>query len=480
MTRVPRRVPHGARMTGRTFRATLTGLSVVVVLVCVSAPSSAARVRTPETPAPSDSAHGRPAARASPDAMPGMDMSGTPHDHASTMAGMDHAEHGTMRGALGEYPMSREASGTSWQPEGVPHRGLHEMRGDWTLMLHGNADLIGDAQGGPRGDDRVFGANMLMAMARRPLAGGWLGLRAMTSLDPATIGTRGYPLLLQTGETADGVTPLIDRQHPHDLFMELAASWSVSAGDASAFLYLGLPGEPALGPAAYMHRSSGEDVPETPITHHWLDSTHITYGVVTLGAIRGALKVEGSAFRGREPDERRWNLESPKLDSYAGRVTFNPTPAWSMQISGGRLESPEALEPGVDQARVTASIAHQSTDARGGWGSLLAVARARNRPGHTLDAALFESTRHLGQHSAFARLESVEKDELFEGSDPLAGHVFHVAKLGAGYAIELWRATHASFALGAYGSVSRVPPSLRSAYGETPLGGMLFARARLR
>src|SRR5580765_3870890 len=150
---------------------------------------------------------------------------------------------------------------------------------------------------------------MGMAMARRTLGPGSLGLRSMISVEPATIGKVGYPLLLQTGETADGRAPLIDRQHPHDFFMELAASYSHRLSEhSSLFAYVGLPGEPALGPPAFMHRFSGEDNPEAPISHHWLDSTHIAFGVVTVGYVLGGLKIEGSVFRGREPDQSRYNI----------------------------------------------------------------------------------------------------------------------------------------------------------------------------
>jgi hypothetical protein len=33
-----------------------------------------------------------------------------------------------------------------------------------------------------------------------------------------------------------------------------------------------------------MHRPSQHD-PDAPIGHHWQDSTHITFGVATLGAV---------------------------------------------------------------------------------------------------------------------------------------------------------------------------------------------------
>src|SRR5437868_2876719 len=83
------------------------------------------------------------------------------------------------------------------------------------------------------------------------------------------------------------------------------------------FANAGLPGEPALGPPAFMHRQSGVDNPGAPIGHHWMDSTHVTYGVLTLGYVYQNVKLEGSAFKGREPDQYHWDIEKPKLDSYA-------------------------------------------------------------------------------------------------------------------------------------------------------------------
>ena len=148
----------------------------------------------------------------------------------------------------------------------------------------------------------------------------------MLSLDPA-MGKGGYPLLLQTGETADGHEHLVDRQHPHDAFMELSASYSHPLGETgAAYIYAGLPGEPALGPSAFMHRFSGMDNPESPITHHWLDSTHVTFGVATVGySWHDKMKLEGSLFTGREPDQSRWDIETPKLDSWSVRASWNPS-----------------------------------------------------------------------------------------------------------------------------------------------------------
>ncbi|HEY2923759.1 MAG TPA: hypothetical protein VGJ98_02205 [Candidatus Eisenbacteria bacterium] len=402
-------------------------------------------------------------------------------DHGRMAQTMDHGEQGTMGAMYGPYPMTREASGTAWQPDRARHRGLHWMRGSWMLMLHGAADLVLDTQGGLRGDDKIFSSNMLMGMAQRPVGPGKLGLRAMLSLEPATIGKNGYPLLLQTGETADGQTRLIDRQHPHDLFMELAASYSISSGNRSLFLYGGLPGEPALGPPAFMHRFSGMAVPQAPITHHWLDSSHITFGVLTAGGVLGPAKLEASAFRGREPDQNRYDIESPKLDSHSFRFSLNPTPSWALQASYGRLTSPEQLEPDVDVDRTTASAIHAADWGTGHWETTLAWGRNRSRPGPTLDAIVLESAMQLRErHTLFARAERVEKNELFPEGDPRDGLVYRVGQLAAGYRYDFWRSERVALGLGALGTISFVSRSIRDVYGGDPTSGMVFAHVELR
>jgi hypothetical protein len=409
--------------------------------------------------------------------MPGMDMPGM------HMQGMDHEhmDHMAMSAMYGPYPMTREASGTSWQPDLAMHRGIHEMKGAWMLMLHGQADLVLDGQSGGRGDDKIFNSNMLMGMAQRPVGPGRLGLRTMISLEPATIGKGGYPLLLQTGETANGRTRLIDRQHPHDLFMELAASYSISSRNRSLFIYGGLPGEPALGPPAFMHRFSGMAFPQAPITHHWLDSSHITFGVLTGGVVLGPAKVEASAFRGREPDENRYGIESPKLDSHSFRLSLNPAPAWALQASYGRLNSPEQLEPGVDVDRTTASAVYAADWGLGHWETTLAWGENRSRPGPKLDAVALESAVQLRQkHTIFVRAERVEKNELFPEGDPRDGRAFNVGQVSAGYRYDFWRSAHAALGLGAVESISIVPRAIQDVYGDDPVSGMLFAHAELR
>jgi hypothetical protein len=420
------------------------------------------------------------AAQEAPAGMPGHDMSG--HDGGMSAGGMDMGPGDRMSaGALGPYAMTREASGTSWQPDVSPHEGLHLMAGPWMLMGHATLNGVYDWQGGGRGDRMGFVSGMAMGMARRDLgAADTLQLRAMLSPDPL-MGKRGYPLLLASGETADGVTPLVDRQHPHDLFMELSASLSHRFdGETSAFVYAGLPGEPAFGPPAFMHRLSIEDSPEAPITHHWLDSTHITFGVLTAGVTRGDWKLEGSAFKGREPDQHRWDIETPKLDSAAARLSWNPTPNWALQASWAHLKSPEQLEPDEDQTRWSASAIYTVAFGEGGYWSSTA-AWGRRSAGHAdLDAwALESAVRFHRDWTVFGRLEQTQNNELLPTADH-HGPTYRVGKISLGAVRDVAVSRHVSLGLGGLYAVNFVPDALQGAYGDEPGGAMAFVRLKLR
>jgi hypothetical protein len=409
-------------------------------------------------------------------------------DHAG-MPGMQHGgalDHSAMTapmlGQFGPYPISREASGTSWQPDSTPHQGVHLMAGEWSLMGHANIFGVYDQQGGPRGANKGFAAGMVMGMAQRPVGDGdTLGFRAMLSPDPF-MGANGYPLLFATGETANGRTPLIDRQHPHDLFMELSGSYShrLSATD-SVFLYFGLPGEPALGPPAFMHRFSSMDIPEAPITHHWLDSTHITYGVLTAGYVWDKFKIEASGFRGREPDQHRYNIETPGLDSLSARLSWNPIPDLSMQVSWGYLRSPEQLEPNVNENRITASFTYNKPFDDNNWATTFAWGRKMNRPGNTLDGFLLESELVLRDtHTLFGRAERVTEDELLTTSSVTPAPIFTPTKFSAGYIYDFHLAEHVKFGIGGLASKYIVPSGLNQAYGSDPTSFMVFVRLKVQ
>jgi hypothetical protein len=355
------------------------------------------------------------------------------------------------------------------------------MSGDWTLMAHGVLNLIYDHQSGPRGDDKAFASGMLMGMARRPLGNGTLQFKAMVSPDPL-MGKRGYPLLLASGETADGEHRLIDRQHPHDLIMELSASYALKLGEkSSAFLYAGLPGEPAFGPPAFMHRQSISVSPEAPITHHWLDSTHITFGVVTAGLVLDRVKLEASRFNGREPDQHRYDIETGPLDSTALRLSWNPTRELSLQGSWAHLEEPEQLEPGVDQKRWSASAAYTRPTANGWWASSLAWGR-KTIDGEAQDAWALESSVKRGAWTLFGRGEITENNELVELDHHDEGHgeVFRVGKASLGLARDVDLSGPFGLTVGALASVNFIPDGLRADYGKKhPLGAMAFLRFRI-
>ncbi|MGZ6017644.1 MAG: hypothetical protein ACXWKO_03155 [Phenylobacterium sp.] len=348
-------------------------------------------------------------------------------------------------------------------------------------MFHGLLNGVYDRQEGPRGDEKGFASGMLMAMAQRPVGdAGTLQLRAMVSPEPL-MGPAGYPLLLATGETADGRTPLVDRQHPHDLFMELSASYSVklSAAD-SVFVYAGLPGEPAFGPPAFMHRQSVMDSPEAPISHHWLDSTHVSFGVATLGFVHGAWKIEASAYNGREPDQHRYDIETGALDSSAVRLSWNPTADWALQASWADEISPEQLEPGVDQHKVSASALYTVPFGDHGWWSTTAAWGRRSSEGVDLDAWVLESAiKPDASWTIFGRAERIDNDELTPAVGGHHGPVFTVGKVSLG-AIHDWAIDpHLSFGLGGLYALDFVPGALKSAYGDDPRGAMAFVRLKL-
>jgi hypothetical protein len=415
---------------------------------------------------------------------PAMDHSQIDHSaagHETAQAGheMPAARGGhELSGALGPYPMARESSGTAWQPDTSEHEGLHVMRGEWTLMAHGVLNLVYDHQSSRRGDDQAFASGMLMGMARRPLGDGTLQLKAMVSPDPL-MGARGYPLLLASGETANGRDRLIDRQHPHDFFMELAASVSQNVGaNGSLFLYAGLPGEPAFGPPAFMHREAIMDSPEAPISHHWLDSTHISFGVLTAGVVLDRVKLEVSRFNGREPDQHRWNIETGPLDSTAVRLSWNPTPELALQGSWGHFTNPEQLEPGVDQKRWSASLLY-AREIAPGWKLAGTLAWGRKSAGHHSDDAFAAeaSLKHAGW-TLFGRGELTENRELVDLQEH--GQAFRVGKVSLGAVRDFRIADQLSLGAGGLFAVNFVPAGLTPLYGaDNPTGAMAFVRLKL-
>lgn len=387
-----------------------------------------------------------------------------------------------MTGPLG-ISHARIGSGTSWLPDSSPMHALHTTWGSWNIMFHGSASLIYNDQLSRRGDTQLGLVDWEMLMAMRPMGRGLLHLHAMTSLEPATIGARGYPLLLQTGESYRG-EPLHDRQHPHDLFMELSAMYQQPlASDLAFSLYAALAGEPALGPVAYMHRPSAQSDPLAPIGHHWQDASHIMFGVFTGGVYSRRWKLEGSLFNGREPDENRWNIDlsGRKLDSYAGRLTLNPTGRISLSAWYGHLESPEALHPDDPVRRYGASLLFSGRGWQGGEWASAVVWGANKAHGRVQHSLLAESNLELGSRtSLFGRIEQVTKsaeDLVISGVDE--ENEFDVRSLALGVTREIVSLPGTSLGIGVRGSLNFVPRELESTYGtRAPKGVAVFLRLR--
>jgi hypothetical protein len=397
-----------------------------------------------------------------------------PIDHSKMNHGSEPAEDlQPITGTPNKEPAA--GSGTSRLPgnEGMMH-GVHLTSGDWMVMFHGYAWSTYSNQGGPRGDKQAFVTSMAMAEASRDLGMTTkLQLRAMLSLDPL-IGKRGYPNLFATGETANGI-PLVDRQHPHDFFMELSARVDQDlGGGVTGFLYGGPVAEPALGPSAFMHRRSAKLNPEAPITHHWFDSTHITFGVVTAGIATSALQFEASAFRGREPDEARWNVETPKLDSWSVRGTWTPSANWAVSVSHGFLKSPEPREPLDNEKRTVAAVNYADQKL-----SITAAYSYKVHGGDGHGAFLAEANWDITpRHAFFGRFEHVDNDELFDSADPLGGDSYAVSKATLGYAYTLPLGPF-GLSLGGSASAYAKPSVLDLPYGRNPKSFTLFAKLGL-
>ena len=382
---------------------------------------------------------------------------------------------GDMHMTMHEAPLGidhvRDGPGTSWLPEASPMDGLMRDHGAWTLMLHGNAFLQDIDAGSDRGDDQFGSINWLMGMARRPWAGGEIRFSTMLSLEPLTVGKCGYPLLLQSGEVCDGAA-LHDRQHPHDLFMEVSADYRRALGNSLAIeLYGGPAGEAALGPTGFAHRFSALPNPVAPISHHWLDSSHISFGVITAGLYGKKWKAEGSVFNGREPDDARYDFDLAALDSYSGRLWFLPNAAWSIQVSAGHLtEAEHHAEASEDADRVTASATYHRLVNDRLWATTFAWGQNREG-GQTSAAFLGETAVDVSRRDTiFARAEVVGKTALDLALSVPGDQIFTVSKFQAGYTRWLARAGGVKAGLGASAGIAVLPENLRPYYGSRSAG----------
>ncbi|WP_046247263.1 hypothetical protein [Hymenobacter terrenus] len=424
----------------------------------------------------------------------GMDSVSTPaHDHA--MPGMAHDSTMAMPGMSHAFsrrlPMSRNGSGTSWHPDQTPLYMWMQHQGPWMLMYHSavfgryTSQNFNNANG--RGRDRTIdGPNWGMVMAQREVgARGLLNLSLMVSLDPLTETNGGYPLLFQTGESYRN-RPLIDRQHPHDLVSGLTVGYTHAfSPDVDLSLYLGYPGEPAIGPVAFMHRISAMPNPDAPLSHHWTDATHITFGVATLGLRYKQFKLEGSNFTGREPDEHRYDFDRPRADSWAARLNWNPTSSLALQASRAFIKSPEALHADEDVTRTTASVLHSRT-----WGPRRYLASAlvwgmnEGHGAHAEHAVLAETNLTLGRPTFYGRYEFVQKDEeelgleLRDADQNRLYPVFNVHALTLGASYRLTGDDFRGPEVHVGGQLTGYVPDelLKGLYGKMPLSASVYVR----
>jgi hypothetical protein len=376
-----------------------------------------------------------------------------------------------------QLPSPHAGSGTGWEPASVPAHEWMWMRGGWELMAHGTIFADYNQQGGPRGAGKAESVNVGMMMEQHALGRGTILFRQMFSAESLTSPHPGFPELFQTGETYHG-EPLVDHQHPHNVFAELSALYLLPLSKKVSWeLYGGPAAEPALGPVTYIHRTSASELPLAPLSHHLQDSTHTSFGVITSGLIIDWLKLEASAFNGREPNEERWSIQAAAWDSYSGRVSAAPSRNWAAQYSVGRLEHPEALEPG-SQWRQTASVEYDKPMAAGNWATSLVWGRVHKiATGTNLNGYLLESTLNfLRRDYAFTRLELVDKDELF----PQAA-VHPAYRIGAytfGGVRDLVQNSAWQLGLGADVSFYSKPAVLDAAYGNRPVSFQIFLRVR--
>jgi hypothetical protein len=389
---------------------------------------------------------------------------------------------------MAENILRHTGSGTDLEPaSGAPPMLMTMRPGGWMLMLHGQGSAVEQQQTGPRGHDKFFSVNWVMPMAQRSYGRSELTLRAMFSLEPATITGRFYPELFQEGETAYG-KPIVDGQHPHNLFMELAGLYDRRVGSHAVLsLYAAPVGDPALGPEAFPHRASVGDDPLAPLGHHLQDSTHIADEVVTGGIVwvdgQRGVRVEAGGFHGREPGENRWTIELGAIDTWSARLSVAPGKDWSAQYSLGHLHSPEAAHPAEDVLRQTASVAyHHAT----GLGELnaLAVWGRNHTSGTPIDANgyLFEAAlRPMQSQTVWTRIENADRttDLLGTLAPPQESVVGRVQAYTGGYAHRVWGWKDGSAELGAQFTGYGVPDGLMPYYGAHPFGVAAVLAVRL-
>lgn len=412
------------------------------------------------------------------------------HHAMPNMTGMDHdsMDHSSLNSA-GMFLMG-QSSGTGFQPVAWPMPMLMNRAGNWNFLWMGQAYLLTTQQSGPRGGDKFYSANWGMLGAIHKVGRGSFMLRSMVSLDPATVTRRRYPLLFQTGEAAYG-EPIVDGQHPHDLFMELSAQYAHPIGEKGMFnVYYGPVGDVALGPIAYPHRASAMELPQAALSHHWQDSTHIANNIATAALSWDKVRIEASGFRGKEPNENRWNIDMGRMDSWSSRLSIFPNKNWMAQVSGARLTNPEEFHDD-DIDRITASIHHIVPRANGNyWASSFIWGRNyKTIAQRATNAITAESVVPIGRRNfVVGRFEWSQRDELFENDHDLAHEIeestgkyaFNVTGFTVGYTRDIDLVKNVQTGIGANVTTYAIDSALKPYYGDHPWGVNIYLRFRLK
>lgn len=373
---------------------------------------------------------------------------------------------------------------------------LSSPSNEWRLNAEGFLYGVYAYQSGSYGTSQGYETGRMKTEVSRSWNRSSLIFRNVLSSDPL-MGARGYAQRFQTGGTADGRTPLVDRQEPDDFISELSAQLRLEISESqSIHTYWALPGMPCLGPGEF-----SEDIPDVPLGHHWQNNSDISYGVATGGYQWNAFTLEGSVFRGREPDNRHWDIEKARFDSWASRVSASWRP-WTAQASFGRLHSPEQLSPMQDQERASLSLSYDHDSWTAPIQATLAFGRVWPRGIRATDSVIFECIERSGASATFfQRYEYLENDHLIIGGSPLVGPVlaaaqrhqpfttdggipvpirffpFHKFTLGARY--DFWHKAQATLGFGASASFHLIPKILTRVYGDTPATVSVFLRLAL-
>jgi len=411
--------------------------------------------------------------------MKGMDMGNMKMDSGSMMSMKMNSQYSL------DLPMNRDGSGTSWVPDETPMYAYMIHGKKWMTMIHGSFFLRYNKQdlfnSGSRGGKKFDAPNWLMAMTQRQIGkNGLFSVNTMFSFDPFLVGPGGYPLLYQTGESYKG-KKLVDIQHPHDLFAELSVNYTQRVTkDADVSLSFGYPGEPALGPPVFMHRLSAMNDPDAPLSHHYSDATHITFGTSTLGFRYKNIKLEGSIFTGREPDEYRYNFDAMRFDSYSVRLSYNPSKEWALQVSNGWIHSPESAEPLQNVDRFTASAIYtKMLDDDSFIATTLVYGQNHFSDNHkTLPSVLLESSWQMHKTAVYGRYEYVKKDadELDLTDNYPFNPNFTINAFTLGINRILATIAKTNLTTGIQSTLNVSPSELKTIYGSTPVGFEVYLR----